>query len=270
MKGKVIHFKLFFIILIFIFLSGCDGATPISPVITFFTATPSSITLGDSATLSWSVIDADTITIDQGIGTVTNPSGSILVSPIATTPYTLTATNSAGDVTYTVTITVVGCIDFESLTLGKEFNVGDMFVDSGVVINVLPFQWESSSWTTGGYAKVYDGSYAGVSGKEININNVNLGFQFSSSLKGLSLNFGEYGGNINIQVNDEFKNFQNFDDINGTTIGGVNISIINGSGDEKGRLILSGDMGTFNFQEKDFTFLIGGQELWIDHVCPSW
>lgn len=268
MKEKVIGFKLIFIILIFVFLSGCDGTIPIRPVITSFIAIPSTIAPGDSATLSWSVINADTITIDQGIGTVTNPSGSIFVSPTASISYTLTATNTAGEVTYTATVTVVACIDFESLALGEEFNVGDIFVDSGVIIHVLPFQWESSSWTTEGYARVYDGGYAGVSGKEMNLNNVNLGLQFSSTLRGLSLNFGEYGGNLNIQINDEFKNFQYFDDINGTTIGGVNISIINGSGDEKGRIILSGEMNTFKFQEKDFTFLIGGQELWIDHVCP--
>jgi hypothetical protein len=138
-----------------------------------------------------------------------------------------------------------------------------------VLDKTLPFQWEGGSWTSGGYARVYDGSYAGVSGKEININNVNLGFQFSNPLRGLSLNFGEYGGNLNIQINGEFKNFQDFDDIDGTTIGGVSISISN-SAAEKGELILSGEMATFNLQGKEFNFLIGGQELWIDHICPSW
>ncbi|MBN2396103.1 MAG: hypothetical protein JXC36_06545 [Candidatus Atribacteria bacterium] len=166
------------------------------------------------------------------------------------------------------TVTPMSCVDFESLTLGKEFHVGDMFNDAGTMIYVLPFQWESSTWTSAGYAKVYDGSHAGVSGKEMNLNNVNLGFQFSNSLTELSFNFGEYGGNLNIQVNDQFKNFQNFDDLNGATLGGVHISVIDGSGDEKGRLILSGEMNTFKVMEEDVYFVIGGQELWIDHVCP--
>jgi hypothetical protein len=244
-----------------------------SPVIKFFIATNVTINEGEDVTLKWDVTDADSISITPIVGDVSStPTSSYTVTPTETTTYTLTATNLVGTSTATVTITVqkvAECIDFESLLLDKIYHVGDTFTDSGVTVEVLSFQWGSGSWTSSGYARVVDDSYAGISGNEINTNNVNLGFAFSSQLKGLSLNYGEYGGNLNIQINGEFKNFQNFDDINGSTIGGVSISIINGFGNDKGRLILSGEMNTFSFQEKEFTFLIGGQELWIDHVCPS-
>lgn len=83
------------------------GAPPSVPVINSFTASPGSITLGASSTLSWSVSGATTVSINQGVGGVT-PSGSILVSPGATTTYTLTATNAAGSVTQPVQVMVSG------------------------------------------------------------------------------------------------------------------------------------------------------------------
>jgi hypothetical protein len=266
MKSKKLAYNkilvLFCIIAVSVLMTGCVG-----PIVNIFSAIPSTINQGESSTLTWSVSDADTVTITS-IGTVTS-SGSTIVSPVVTTDYILTATNSTGSVTATATVTVIECIDFESLTIGKVYNVGDTFTDSGVTITVLPFQWGSGLWTSGGSARVVDNELAGVSGKEINVNNVNLGFNFSGPLKGLSLNFGEYGGNLNIEINDDFKNFENFVDINTTSIGGVNVSVINGYGNDKGRLTLSGEMGMFDFQKQDFMFVIGGQELWVDHVCPS-
>jgi hypothetical protein len=69
-------------------------------------ADPVTISLGDSSTLSWSSINADTVSIDNGIGEV-GPYGSIDISPTQTSTYTITATNFAGTATDTVTITVI-------------------------------------------------------------------------------------------------------------------------------------------------------------------
>ena len=75
------------------------------PIISSFTATPPSITTGQSSTLGWSVSGIGTsVSIDQGIGTVAGTSLSI--NPLATTTYTLTATNAAGSRTATATVTV--------------------------------------------------------------------------------------------------------------------------------------------------------------------
>jgi hypothetical protein len=76
------------------------------PVIDSFTATPSTINEGESATLSWSISDADSATIDNDIGPVDPVSGSLEVSPLSTTTYTLTATNDNGSVTRKVTVNV--------------------------------------------------------------------------------------------------------------------------------------------------------------------
>jgi hypothetical protein len=74
------------------------------PVISSFTASPPSIRQGATSTLSWSSTGASSLSINQGIGTVTG--ASVAVSPITTTTYTLTATNTAGSATRSVTVTV--------------------------------------------------------------------------------------------------------------------------------------------------------------------
>jgi hypothetical protein len=75
------------------------------PVITFFTADPETITEGQDSTLEWEVVDATSVTINNGIDEVSS-SGTEVVSPTTTTTYTLTATNSEGTSTETVTVTV--------------------------------------------------------------------------------------------------------------------------------------------------------------------
>ncbi len=68
------------------------------------TATPTKIGPGQTATLSWISNNATSLSIDQGIGTVNGPSGSISVSPAATTTYTITATNGSQTATAQATV----------------------------------------------------------------------------------------------------------------------------------------------------------------------
>jgi phospholipase C len=68
------------------------------------TATPTKIGPGQTAALSWTSSNATTLSIDQGVGTVNGPSGSLSVSPAATTIYTITATNGAATATATATV----------------------------------------------------------------------------------------------------------------------------------------------------------------------
>jgi hypothetical protein len=76
-----------------------------APVISSFTANPGSITSGQSSTLSWSLSGGTptTLTLNGGsvLGLTSQP-----VSPTTTTLYTLTASNSAGSVSQSVTVTV--------------------------------------------------------------------------------------------------------------------------------------------------------------------
>ena len=80
-------------------------ATSSSMAISNFAVNPANITSGQSTTLSWTVTGAKTVTIDQGIGTVA-ASGTKTVSPLATMPYTLTASDGTNSSKATVNVTV--------------------------------------------------------------------------------------------------------------------------------------------------------------------
>jgi hypothetical protein len=78
-----------------------------SPIITSFSASPTSISQGGSTTLNWAVSGTGlTVSLDNQIGTV-GSAGSVVVKPGSTTTYTLTAHNGAGTVTNQCTVTVV-------------------------------------------------------------------------------------------------------------------------------------------------------------------
>ena len=124
------YLNLFFFILLLTILSGCNGSTPV--INSFFTS-PSAIVAGESITLSWTVTDADTVSIDYGIGTV-DLTGITTVNPTTDTTYTLIATNSAGTTIATVTVTVAA---IETFTLqpgseGKDASMSDdeFYLDS--------------------------------------------------------------------------------------------------------------------------------------------
>lgn len=155
--------------------------------------------------------------------------------------------------------TMTPCVRFESQPLGATYNVGDNFIDAGVLVNALPFQWANGVWTNGGQIQVQNGGLAGGAGQEIHTNNINASFDFGAPITDLSFRFGEYGGNINIEVNGDFRNIDNFADIDGLNIGGTAVSVINGFGNDMGVVQLVGMINSFT---------VGGQELWIDDVCP--
>jgi CubicO group peptidase (beta-lactamase class C family) len=76
------------------------------PVIAGFGASPAKLQAGESATLSWSTSEAAEVRIEPGVG-VQPASGSLSVSPAATTTYRLTATGPGGVRTAEVTLRLV-------------------------------------------------------------------------------------------------------------------------------------------------------------------
>jgi hypothetical protein len=81
------------------------------PAIVRFAASPTNISKGGTSLLSWTTTGASTVTINNGVGTV-SANGSTSVSPSATTTYTLTATGADGvtSVSAAVTVTVGGAV----------------------------------------------------------------------------------------------------------------------------------------------------------------
>ena len=160
--------------------------------------------------------------------------------------------------TVTPTEALSACTGFEDLNLGSAFKVGEKFVTSRMNVSVGQFVFSDGTSTSGGAAYVTTQGMAGGYAKEIQVNNVSLNFYFDFPPNGVSILFGEYGGNLNININGEFVNFENFADVNGRVIGSVMISVLNGDGKDAGFLNLSGAIKSLS---------VGGQELWIDNVC---
>ena len=75
------------------------------PQVLFCTATPMNIAQGEAATILYDTLGATSVNITPGIGAVGNK-GSITVTPAATTNYTVTASNSFGSASCSVTISV--------------------------------------------------------------------------------------------------------------------------------------------------------------------
>src|ERR1700683_651691 len=75
-----------------------------SPVITSFTANPTTVSAGQPVTFSWNVTGASYFVVSPQVGAARGM--SVVVTPTATTTYTLYGTNSYGRTTAKVKVTV--------------------------------------------------------------------------------------------------------------------------------------------------------------------
>ncbi|MBP7600715.1 MAG: carboxypeptidase regulatory-like domain-containing protein, partial [Thermoflexales bacterium] len=155
---------------------------------------------------------------------------------------------------------LVGCMTFTPPPNGP-FSVGDSYSESGLTLTGSPFHLSDGSGTSLGRASKSDSSHAGGSPPEMQLNNITV----ETSTVSLSLNFtkiewkyAERGGNINLSINGELANFENFADMNGALLGGVHVAVTGGNGQDNGEVTLYGEISSFG---------IGGQELWIDDLC---
>ena len=88
--------------------AGCARSSASLPKITAFTATPTTLSAGQSATLAWTVTNASQVSIAPALGV--QAGNSVAVTPATTTPYHLTATGPGGNATADVTVTVTAAV----------------------------------------------------------------------------------------------------------------------------------------------------------------
>ena len=98
-----------------------------------FEASPSTIEPGESATLSWNIPEATSVSINQGLGTAA-ATGSVVVAPDVTTTYLLTATDGSSTVTLNVTVTVGTTVQQtgQTVTLTPDDEMSGYIRSSGV------------------------------------------------------------------------------------------------------------------------------------------
>ena len=119
------------------------------PVVQLFEATPSVVDPGEVAHLRWSVLGANSVFIDGGIGSVA-VTGSIPISPSTTTFYTLTASNAIGTATARTQIIVTGSTTVEPTSPALNPPVIDDFYADRLIVPADEYAvlgWETSDAT---------------------------------------------------------------------------------------------------------------------------
>ena len=147
-------------------------------------------------------------------------------------------------------------VDFEDLAVGSSWNVGDTQITSGITMSFEEFFWSSGTPTSNGHSEIWNNQWSGGTGHDIETNNITIAFDFGGPVTDLSLLYGEFGGNVNLTVNDDFRNLGGFDALDGTMVGGVLVTITN----------TRGSTAKMSFDGTVESFSIGGQELWMDSV----
>ncbi|MDZ4226036.1 MAG: lamin tail domain-containing protein, partial [Patescibacteria group bacterium] len=105
-----------------------------------FSASPTTIEEGDSSTLEWDSTDADSCTASGGWSGSKALDGTELVSPSATTTYTLTCEGDGGEVAESVTVNVV--IEPAPPTPTLDFTADPETVDQDATSTL---EWESTN-----------------------------------------------------------------------------------------------------------------------------
>ena len=127
------------------------------PVIDSFAATPSSIEAGGSATLSWSVTGATSLSIEPGVGAVTGT--TFTVRPTTTTTYTLIAGNAVGTSQATATVTIGPVPVLEVACSGASCGAASPTLHSGSGVGIWRYRNTTASPAT--IALSIDGVRAG-------------------------------------------------------------------------------------------------------------
>lgn len=156
-------------------------------------------------------------------------------------------------------------MDFEDLDANDfPYSVGESFWSAGVEITVEEMEpLPASLVLPTGYVDVVvpPGFVVPGAGNELKISSSLLNFAFDGvgcQTRVIALFFAEYGGTINLGINslDEILTGEDFDDLNGQTINGAMISVLQ-TDTQGAMMVVDGEISSF---------FIGGEEVYIDNV----
>jgi hypothetical protein len=160
------------------------------------------------------------------------------------------------------------CYNFSSLASGSAYVVGDTVNAANATIELTRFQWDDGIWTDEGIATVVPSTNAGgTAPHELNLNNIMVRVIPDIAGTRARYRYVDFGGNVNFGVNGDFRNVGNLIELDGTVVGGCDISVT-----EVG--VLGGVLGTVVITPQAGVtierFGVGGQEFYIDDVCHHW
>jgi len=155
------------------------------------------------------------------------------------------------------------CYNFSSFA--GSFAVGDVVAAADATISFIPFHWSNGMWTAGGTASVVASSFAGGTPvNELNLNNIMVRVTPDTPSIGASYRYADLGGNVNFGVNGDFRNVADINTLDGTVVGGCDITVTrtNFLGGYRGIVEITPQPGVTIER-----FGAGGQEFYIDDVC---
>ena len=141
-----------------------------APVIRSFASIPNTINSGDSATIIWSVEGAATLTVTASTGpspgALHGASGSITVSPVVSTDYTLTATSPGGVVSHSLTEIVVKAAPPPPVPVISGFGANPATIARG---SSTTLSWSVTGADSISIAADVGGSPGAVTGTSVNV-----------------------------------------------------------------------------------------------------
>ena len=166
------------------------------------------------------------------------------------------------------------CITFDNKPAGRRYLVGDGDQFSGMYVEFVGFKGDygdtNDPTTVHGFAGVDRigrwGGVIGGSGHDIQTSNISLSIHIPRGTSHLTVRYGDWGGNINVGINKEFRSYNDFSDIDSKspfTDVRMKVGVTR--------------MRSYHYGELEFTpsettdqinhLIIGGQELVLDDIC---
>ncbi|MCB9464782.1 MAG: T9SS type A sorting domain-containing protein [Candidatus Eisenbacteria bacterium] len=153
-------------------------------------------------------------------------------------------------------------LNFGDLTLGDSWVEGETVETEGVFVTVGPHYFtpgNCSGGTTSNQVSVVNNGSACGAGRELNLNNVSLDFDFGDPVREVVIPYGWYGGAIDLSVNGDCIVVGLPRDLNGINLGGVAITVWDFDNIPQG-------CGVIRLGGQVDQLSISGEEFFIDNV----
>ena len=150
---------------------------------------------------------------------------------------------------------------FEDKTYGTTYYCGNNDASNGVPFDFSDYELTPGVFSNNGTAYVDNAGMACGMGQDLRLSNIYINFDLAGSVGSATdpvLNFGWYGGTMNLSINGD-RHWAHNPGGFPVTIGGCSVSITS----------LGGGCGLLEISGTVHSIGIGGQEVWIDIVPES-
>jgi hypothetical protein len=179
-------------------------------------------------------------------------------SPAAAQPTSPALTAEATASGLLIPVTGGQCVDFDDLDPAAVYEGSDSFLANSVTFGIGPLTLRGGSIPADGFAASSSEGRAGGMGKELRITDAVVEVLLGNGTSSLSVRYAHFTGEVNLEINGSLAALASLVDVQGKTIAGVSISVIQQPDQGIGQLGLSGPIRSFS---------AGGQELWLDDLC---